>query len=50
MPPEGEWNLHFRRYESGELREEEEEDEEAAADRDCKEQHRDTPLRVEGAG
>lgn len=31
-------NLHFCRYESGELRKEEEEDEEAAADRDWKKQ------------
>lgn len=50
MSPAGEWNLHFCRYESGELREEEEEDEEAAADRDWKEQYRDTQLRVEGTG
>lgn len=33
-------NLHFGRYESGELRKEEEEDEEAAADRDWKRQQR----------
>lgn len=36
----GRCNLHFCRYESGELREEKEEDEEAAADRDWKKQHR----------
>lgn len=38
--PVGDVNLHFCRYESGELREEKEEDEEAAADRDWKKQHR----------
>lgn len=41
-------NLHFCRYESGELRKEEEEDEEAAADRDWKKQRH--TVRVEGAG